>query len=138
MKNITKTILTVSIAIICGSVAHADGNAFTPLDFSSTAQPAKTTAAMPDTAKAPSTVDLSAGEVPVGNENIQSAILELDNAQVGIRNDLLNYKAKYADVDAQYKLVKNEREMLAKQFKAIEKRIKNIDKAKEKIRKNML
>ena len=54
------------------------------------------------------------------------------------RNDLLNYKAKYADVDAQYKLIKNERTMLNKQVKSIERRIKNIDRAKDRIRKNPL
>ena len=136
MKNITKKILAVSISIICGSIAYADGNAFTPLDFSNTSSNQAAKNIPPATTQ--NSVDLSAGEVPVGNENIQSAILELDNAQVGIRNDLLNYKAKYADVDAQYKLVKNERAMLAKQVRAIEKRIKSIDKAKEKIRKDMI
>ncbi len=135
MKKITKTILAVSAALIFGHTSFADGNAFTPLDFSSSnTTPAKSITP----ASGQNTVDLSAGEVPVGNENIQSAILELDNAQVGIRNDLLNYKAKYADVDAQYKLVKNERAMLAKQVRAIEKRIKSIDRAKEKIRKDMI
>ena len=52
-----------------------------------------------------------------GNTNMQSAILELDNAQVDVRNDLLNLKAKYSDVDAQYNLIKNERKVLNKQIK---------------------
>ena len=41
-------------------------------------------------------------------------------------------------VDAQYKLVKNERNALKKQINAVQKRINAIDKAKEKIRKNMI
>ena len=62
----------------------------------------------------------------------------MENAQIDIRNDLLNCKTKFADVDAQYKLVKAERTALKKQVKSIEKRIKDLDRAKERIRKNML
>lgn len=141
--NYTKGILTlVALLTVSTSVAMADGNAFTPLNFDDTtvkpATPVSKTTAPANAVKAPNSVDVTTGEIPIGNDNIQNAILELDNAQVGIRNDLLEYKAKYADVDAQFKLVKNERSMLAKQVKSIERRIKNIDKAKEKIRKNMI
>ena len=51
---------------------------------------------------------------------------------------LLNVKTKYADVDAQFKLIKTERASLKKQVRSVEKRIKEIDKAKERIRKNMV
>ena len=47
-------------------------------------------------------------------------------------------KTKYADVDAQFKLIKAERDALKKQVKTVENRIKEIEKAKEKIRRNML
>lgn len=164
-KTYTKLALTLAIFCSASSFAFADGNAFTPLNFDDSAPVSKTTpVATPEAATAapkassnPISDTLSkilpkkdaaaagtgatapqTGEVPIGNDNIQNAILELDNAQVGIRNDLLNYKAKYADVDAQYKLIKNERNMLNNQIKTIERRIKNIDRAKEKIRKNMI
>ncbi len=74
----------------------------------------------------------------LGNSNIQSAILQIDNAQVEIRNQLLDLKTKYADIDAQYVSVKAERKALKKQLKQSEKRLKALDKAKEKMRKNML
>lgn len=154
MKNLNKIILSLVVIGACSNLAFADGNAFTPLNFddASSYSATKPVASAP---KAQSTnpisnafskvmpkstpaVDTASGEIPIGNDNIQNAILELDNAQVGIRNDLLNYKAKYADVDAQYKLIKNERSMLHKQVVSIERRIRNIDKAKDKIRKNML
>lgn len=165
MKRVyTKLALTIAIVGTVSNLAFADGNAFTPLNFDDSVAPAPkaapvvaTPAPVETAAKAssnpisdtlskiiPAKKDAAAaataqsGEVPVGNDSIQNAILELDNAQVGIRNDLLNYKAKYADVDAQYKLIRNERDMLHKQIVSIERRIKNIDKAKEKIRKNML
>lgn len=153
MKIYTRLALTLVIFTAFSNLAFADGNAFTPLNFddaSSSVPPAapatpKASAnpisnalskVMP--AKNPEAINVAPGETPIGNGNIQNAILELDNAQVGIRNDLLNYKAKYADVDAQYKLIKNERSMLDKQVKSIERRIRNIDRAKERIRKNML
>lgn len=163
MKTVyTKLALTLAIMGTVSNLAFADGSAFTPLNFDDSASytapkaapAAPTTPAVttPKPSSNPISETLSKiipaqkdaalttapGEVPIGNDNIQNAILELDNAQVGIRNDLLNYKAKYADVDAQYKLVKNERNMLHNQIKSIERRIKNIDKAKDKIRKNMI
>jgi len=151
----TKLAITLAAIATCSGAAFADGNAFTPLNFDDTSYstPAVPTTApktqnpmskalskiMPkDVTKDASQLNAASGEIPIGNDNIQNAILELDNAQVGIRNDLLNFKAKYADADAQYNLIKNERSMLSKQVRSIERRIRNIDRAKDKIRKNML
>ena len=150
-KTFGKIALSLAILTTCSSAVFADGNAFTPLNFddATTSVPS----ALPKTNPLSDAVskvmpkgatpeagmlEVAPGEVPIGNDNIQNTILELDNAQVGIRNDLLNFKGKYADVDAQYKLIKNERNMLDKQVRSIEKRIRNIDRAKDKIRKNML
>lgn len=153
MKMYTKLALTFTVFVTAASLTYAAESAFTPLNFDDTASysapktvPAKVKSSNPIAnafskvapANNDQVIDAASGEIPVGNDNIQNAILELDNAQVGIRNDLLNYKAKYADADAQYKLIKNERSMLGRQVKSIERRIKCIDKAKEKIRKNML
>lgn len=151
------TTLAITFALMAGfsGAAFADGNAFTPLNFDDTSY---STPAVPKAApktqnpvsnalskvmpkavtKDASQLNAASGEIPIGNDNIQNAILELDNAQVGIRNDLLNFKAKYADVDAQYKLIKNERSMLSKQVRSIERRIKKIDRTKDALRKNML
>ena len=118
MKRI---VLTLGLLAAVNCAAMADGNAFTPLNFNDT-QYGSTTTTTTSTKSAPAAS--SAEGDAVGNGNI--------------RNDLLNCKTKYADVDAQYKLVKTERKALKKQVSTIEKRIKEIDKAKEKIRKNML
>lgn len=137
-----KIVLTMAMFATMTGIAMADGNAFTPLNFNDTqyGNPAPTsTTAATSTAKKVATQAASSVEGDaVGNGNIQNAILQLDNAQVDIRNDLLNCKTKFADVDAQYKLIKTERQALKKQVRTVEKRIKEIDKAKEKIRKNML
>ncbi len=127
-----KTILTLSILCAFSGLAYADGNAFTPLNFNDTAYG---TTSNTNTNAAVNTVP--DGEA-IGNGNIQNAIQQLDNAQIDIRNELLNTKTKYADIDAQYKLVKTERAALKKQVRSVERRIKEIDKAKEKIRKNMI
>lgn len=153
MKKAHKLILTLAVFGTVSNLAFADGSAFTPLNFDDTSysapkaspigqkpssNPVSNAFAKVMPQKNLPTVDTASGEIPIGNDNIQNAILELDNAQVGIRDDLLNYKAKYADIDAQYKLIKNERTMLYRQVKSIERRIRSIDKAKDKIRKNML
>lgn len=155
MKKLYRIILAIATFAATSTLALADGSAFTPLNFDDTSYSvpqnvtptaAKTPASplsnalskvMPAKTSTPS-LDMASGENVVGNSNIQNAILELDNAQVGIRNDLLNYKAKYADVDAQYRLIKNERDMLHKQVVSIERRIRSIERTKERIRRNML
>lgn len=153
MKKIYKLVFTIAVFASISNLAFADGSAFTPLNFDDTSYSVpQTTTTTPKTSTNPLSnaiskimpakdapeVGTAPGEIPIGNSNIQNAILELDNAQVGIRNDLLNYKAKYADVDAQYKLIKNERSMLHKQVVSIERRIRDIDRTKERIRRNML
>lgn len=156
MKKQIRMVLTLIAFSTAVNIALADGSAFTPLNFDDSTSvapvapksvPAEVKPAsnpissafsklMPE--KNVQSIDTASGEIPVGNDNIQNAILELDNAQVGIRDDLLNYKAKFADVDAQYKLIKNERTMLSRQVRSTERRIRNIDRAKDRIRKNML
>ena len=124
-----KTVLTLGFMLAVSGVVWADGNAFTPLNFNDTSY---------GTPSAPSSQASSLDGEAIGNGNIQNAIQQLDNAQIDIRNDLLNCKTKFADVDAQYKLIKSERAALKKQIRSVERRIKDIDNAKEKIRKNML
>ena len=130
IKTLKTALFSTALMFACSTAVLADGNAFTPLNFDDASYgvpSAKTTTVTPANAQ----------EV-VGNDKMQSAILQLDNAQVDVRNELLNYKAKYSDVDAQYQLIKAERKALDKQVKSIERRIKQIDKTKETIRKNML
>ena len=116
-----KSILTTIILFLASGAYAAD--AFTPIQLTSnTAE---------ETVQAPATNEL-------GNSKIQNAILQIDNAQTEIRNQLLDLKTKYADIDAQYVSVKAERKELKKQLNQSERRLKALDKAKEKMRKNML
>ena len=97
-----KIMITLGLALMISNVAYADGNAFTPLNFNDTAY-GSSTGIYPASTNA-----ISEAEA-IGNGNIQNAISQLENAQIDIRNDLLNCKTKFADVDAQYKLIKSER-----------------------------
>ena len=141
MTKVSK-ILSISLfmTLACSSAALADGNAFTPLNFDNTSYSTSNVRTSATTSSSPivsHTTTPQQVEV-TGSSNMQSAILKLDNAQVDVRNELLNLKAQYSDIDSQYKLIKNERKALDKQIKTTEKRIKQIEKAKEKIRKNMI
>ena len=142
--KLNNIILLLTIGMLSTALPSlADGNAFTPLNFDDTSysapsNPTPVSNKAAKSTKVHSETPATTTDSYTGNGNIQNAILQLDNAQIDIRNDLLNYKAKYQSVDDQYKLIKNERLMLQKQIKSVEKRIKNIEKAKEKIRKNMI
>ena len=111
-----RIIITLGLALMISNVAYADGNAFTPLNFNDTAY-GSSTGIYPASTNA-----ISEAEA-IGNGNIQNAISQLENAQIDIRNDLLNCKTKFA---------------LQKQIRTTERRIKDLDRAKERIRKNML
>lgn len=139
LKNMT---LSLAVIVACSSAVLADGNAFTPLNFDDvsynpgTKKVVSTTTAPSQTVAAP--ISSAPAQEVTGSSDMQGAILKLDNAQVEVRNELLNYRAKYNDVDQQYKLIKSERSALDKKIKSIEKRIKELDRIKEKTRKQML
>ncbi len=138
MDKIKSLALTLAVLAVFGGSAFAESTQFTPLNFSdSTYTGSSNTSAVIASTSSTSSATVQAVDL-TGNKKMQSAISELDNAQVEVRNELLNYKTKYSEVDAQYNALKTERANLAKQVKATEKRIKQLDKAKEKIRKNMV
>lgn len=131
-STFAKLALSFTLCAMCTGIAMADGSAFTPLNFDDTAYSGSGNGTAQNT-----TINASAAEA-AGNESMQSAILKLDNAQVEVRNELLNCKTQYADIDAQYASFKAQRKAMKAQIRSIERRISQIDKAKEKIRKNML
>ena len=133
-KLLRNTIFSTALFLACSCPTFADANAFTPLNFDDTAYGVKNTS----TTSMPQPTSATQQIQQVGNENMQNAILQLDNAQVDVRNQLLDCKTKFAEIDAQYKTIKQERDAAYKQMKDIEKKIKEIDKTKEKIRKNMM
>ena len=71
------------------------------------------------------------------NNNMQNALFELDSAQVDIRNQLIEARAKYTDIDNQYKLIREQRKNQKQTVKDAEKRINRIEKTKNQIRKSM-
>ena len=82
----------------------------------------------------PKIVDMSLKE----NQDMQNALVSLDTSQVELRQNLQALETKYAQTDAEYQKYKAERATLHKQIKAANKKLKNIESVKNKIRKNML
>ena len=136
MKKISKAMATaLSIMILTGSATLA-ATTFTPLNFDdSSAVKTNTTKKITATVDENSNVMLDPSQV-TGGMKMQSAILQLDNAQVEVRNQLLDYRANYTEIDSRLKTTKEERKAAKKKIKQAEKRIKNLEKAKTKIRKN--
>ncbi len=134
--------ITVMSMILATSCAYADGNAFTPLNFDDTAysvpnsSTAKTSA---PSSNSTGLVDTNAKtQNAIGNAELQNAISKIDTALDDIRNEQNTCKAKFAEIDNQYKFVKNERANMKKQIRANEKRIRALTKAKNNIGKNVL
>lgn len=137
MKRFSKIFtLALSVIMISGGMVLAETK-FTPLNFDdSSAIRTTSPSTSSTTAIQPKGTDLlDPSQVP-GGTKMQNAILQIDNAQVEVRNKLLNYKANYAEIDSRYKTTIAERKAAKKQIRLAEKKIKNLDNAKNKIRKN--
>ena len=70
-------------------------------------------------------------------QSLQTSISSLEAAQADLRTKLETAKSNYNAVDQEYIRVKQERAALKKIVKSTEKRIKNIDRTKEKIQKSI-
>ncbi|MBR6098351.1 hypothetical protein IKP85_01235 [bacterium] len=135
MKKLHSIILSLMIIGACSGISYAAE--FTPLNFEDATYSSESKIALGTNKQTAEPAKKSVTDV-TGSQNMQGAISQLDNAQVEVRNELLNYKTKYSEIDAQYNKVKAERANLSKQIRACEKKINQLDKAKEKIRKNMI
>ena len=144
-------VLALFTAMTAG-MAFADGMVFDPTEFEITDSTPTKTVTKPNLGTNVTKIDsnkkiesnikeassYSQNSVSGQSTNFNNALFELDSAQVNIRNELLEYKAKYQEVDTQYQLIKEQRRVLAEQVKAVEKRIKEIEKSKSQIRKTMI
>ena len=137
LSKIFASLLCVSVLSVGSAMAETS---FTPLNFdesNAVKAPATTTSRTVSGVQAKGTDLLDPAQV-TGGTKMQTAITEIDKAQMEVRNNLLNYKAKYAEIDNQYKFVKNERSNMKKQIRANEKRIRALTKAKTNVGKNVL
>lgn len=148
-KNFIISLFAIFMVAGC---AMANGMVFDPTQYSSTSdiQVSKTSTSnvTNSAAKLPSNQTITGNIKAQSNlaqdtlsdqsGNFNNALFELDAAQVNMRNELLDYKAKYQEVDTQYQLIKEQRRVLGNQIKAVEKRIKDIERSKSQIRKTMI
>ena len=144
-------ISALALFIVAGS-ALANGMVFDPTQYSSTSDiqvsKTSTTNMTNSAAKLPSNTtingniqtqsNLAQDAISDQSGNFNNALFELDAAQVNMRNELLEYKAKYQEVDTQYQLIKEQRRVLGNQIKTVERRIKDIERSKSQIRKTMI
>ena len=68
---------------------------------------------------------------------MQDALFKLDSAQTDLRNQLIQDKAKYTDIDNQYKAIKEQRKIQRSLVREGERKINQIEKNKKQIRKLM-
>ena len=149
-----KNFIISTLALFCISgCAFANGMVFDPTQYSSSEIPVTKTNPNPNmytssAAKLPTTKtingniqaqsNLAQDAISDQSGNFNNALFELDAAQVNMRNELLDYKAKYQEIDTQFQLIKEQRRILANQIKTVEKRIKDIERSKSQIRKTMI
>jgi len=136
MKRISKILSGTLCAVMLSSGIAMAETTFTPLNFDdspaiTTTKSTKTTA----TAE-PKGTDLLEPSQITGGLKMQDSIVDIDKAQVELRNRLLNYRTEYSEIDSRYNSTKAERKNAKKKIKCAEKKIKNLDNAKKKIRKN--
>ena len=140
MKFTKLVAMTLGLLMISGSMVMAETK-FTPLNFDDSnaiqANNEKTSTIKNATVDQKGTIMLDPSQV-VGGKKMQNAILDLDNAQTELRNQLLNYKTNYAEIDGKYQTTKSERKAAKKKIKQTERQIKNMETAKKKIRNNFL
>lgn len=139
MKNLLKLFtLTLSVMAVSSGIAMAETTQFTPLNFddSTTIRTRNTTTSAAYTATEAKGTDMLDPSQVTGGTKMQNAILQIDNAQVELRNKLLNAKSVYAEVDTKYETTKAQRKAAKKQIKYLEKKIKNNEKAQKTIKKN--
>ena len=130
--------ILLGLILATSGMAIAETASFTPLNFdqsNAVKAPVTTTSKTVSGVEGKGTDLLDPAQV-TGGARMQDAILQIDNAQVEVRNKLLNYKANYAEIDSKYETTKAQRKAAKKLIKQAEKKIKNLDKAKQKIRKN--
>jgi chromosome segregation ATPase len=138
MKKLSKIIATSLSVLVLGTLTCSAETTFTPLNFSegsSSTKTATTTTSSTSSTTVKGTDLLDASQVTAGTK-MQNSILQIDNAQTELRNKLLNYKTNYTEVDSRYTATKAERKTAKKQVRYAEKKIKNLETAKKKIRKN--
>lgn len=146
MKNLkNKTLMTIIAATMAISPVFADGLVFEPDSYPVAKADTQATTykqgesvyvAAPSTVNTKTVTDVK-NQVTRENNNMQDALFKLDSAQTDLRNQLIQDKAKYTDIDNQYKAIKEQRKIQRSLVREGERKINQIEKNKKQIRKLM-
>ena len=136
-----KKCLYLALSVVLASnIAMAEG-VFDSMDNATEVKlaPAIETKKVEDTAKAveTKTTEISSSATALKEEKYNSALDSLDDAQVELRQELATLNAKYSDALAEKEKAISHCKELKKEINAVNTKMKNIEKSKKMINKNL-
>ena len=114
--------------------SNSDSETFNLQPLNNTTQTTKTVKTK--AAPAVSTAKKGVVDSELANKNYTSAISNLDNAQIELREQLANYTALMAQAKTAYEAKKAEYNGYKKEYNALKKKMNNIEKSKKLIQGN--
>lgn len=144
MKKTLFLSLTAAIVTFSGLPGLTDGLVFDAVDYPVSVAAANssyttTSTPVPTVAKTSNSVSVNSSiKTPddSGQGNLQNAIYQIESAQVELRDKLVEFKAKYSETDNNYRIIKEQRKAQMRDVKNTEKKIKELERTKDKIRKS--
>ncbi|MCR5260736.1 MAG: hypothetical protein K6C94_02740 [Candidatus Gastranaerophilales bacterium] len=133
-KNLA--LFAATIALTCVPV-FADGLIFEPDSYPVSTAEAQTTSPYATAPVSTKNVTDITNQVTRENNNMQDALFKLDSAQTDLRNQLLEDRAKYTEIDNKFKATKEQRKIQKQLVRDGERKINQIEKNKKQIRKLM-
>lgn len=141
-----KTLAILSVFVLSTSLVFADGYGSVQVDKTRLPQAPKTLPGelpeiteiqdLPDFNPVKST-NYSASVSSTQNAKLQDALLNIDSAQVDVKNELNLYESKLVDVKNRENLVKQEKNGVLKEIRTIKRKMNSLESAKKKIVSNM-
>lgn len=144
MKKTLFLSLTAAIVTFSGLPGLTDGLVFDAVDYPVSVAAANssyttTSTPVPTVAKTSNSVSVNSSiKTPddSGQGSLQNAIYQIESAQVELRDKLVEFKAKYSETDNNYRVIKEQRKAQMRDVKNTEKKIKELERTKDKIRKS--
>ncbi|MBR2069136.1 MAG: hypothetical protein IJ877_05165 [Candidatus Gastranaerophilales bacterium] len=135
-----KLFITSLIMLAVGNIAFGATTAFDSMDKAVEVKLAPAITTTQNTAKTTSTATATTTAPASSNIQVQkfnNALVNLDDAQVELRQDLATVTAKYNNALIEKEKAIQNCKSLKKEIKAINKKMKNVDKSKKMINANL-
>lgn len=141
-----KTLAILSVFVLSTSLVFADGYGSVQVDKTRLPQAPKTLPGeLPEITEIQDLPDFNPVKSPnysasvssTQNAKLQDALLNIDSAQVDVKNELNLYESKLVDVKNRENLVKQEKNGVLKEIRTIKRKMNSLESAKKKIVSNM-